>query len=52
MFKGDGGEIATVQVGKREGDLAYVRTAAQPAVYSVESRTLGPAPKVPDDFKG
>ncbi|HEX2439645.1 MAG TPA: DUF4340 domain-containing protein [Methylomirabilota bacterium] len=52
MFKGDGGEIATVQVGKREGDLAYVRTTAQPAVYSVESRTLGPAPKVPDDFKG
>jgi hypothetical protein len=52
LFRGDGGEIATVQVGKREGDLAYVRTKAQPAVYSVESRTLGPAPKVPDDFKG
>ncbi len=52
LFRGDGGEIATVQVGKREGDLAYVRTKGQPAVYSVESRTLGPAPKVPDDFKG
>jgi Domain of unknown function (DUF4340) len=52
LFRGDGGEIATVQIGKREGELAYVRTKAQPAVYSVESRTLGPAPKVPDDFKG
>jgi hypothetical protein len=52
LFRGDGGEIATVQVGKREGDLAYVRTKAQPAVYSVEGRSLGPAPKVPDDFKG
>jgi hypothetical protein len=52
LFRGDGGEIATIQVGKREGDLAYVRTKAQPAVYSVESRTLGPAPKVPDDFRG
>jgi hypothetical protein len=52
LFRGDGGEIATVQVGKRDGDLAYVRTKAQPAVYSIESRTLGPAPKVPDDFKG
>ncbi len=52
LFRGDGGEIATVQVGKRDGALAYVRTKAQPAVYSVESRTLGPAPKVPDDFKG
>jgi hypothetical protein len=51
LFRGDGGEIATVQVGKREGELAYVRTKAQPAVYSVEIRTLGPAPKVPDDFK-
>jgi hypothetical protein len=51
LFRGDGGEIATVQVGKREGDLAYVRTRAQPAVYSVEERALGPAPKVPDDFK-
>jgi hypothetical protein len=52
LFKGDGGEIATVQIGKREGDLAYVRTKSQPAVYSVESRTLPPTPKVPDDFKG
>jgi hypothetical protein len=52
LFRSDGGEIATIQVGKREGDLAYVRTKAQPAVYSVEGRTLGPAPKVPDDFKG
>jgi hypothetical protein len=52
LFKGDGGEIATVQVGRREGDVAYVRTKSQPAVYSVESRTLGTEPKVPDDFKG
>ena len=52
LFRGDGGEIATVLVGKREGDLAYVRTKAQPAVYSVEGRLLGPAPKVPEDFKG
>jgi hypothetical protein len=52
LFRGDGQEIATVQVGTREGELAYVRTKAQPAVYSVETRALGPAPKVPDDFKG
>ena len=52
LFRGDGGEIATIQVGKREGDLAYVRTRAQPAIYSVEGRALGPVPKVPDDFKG
>jgi hypothetical protein len=52
LFRGDGGEIATVQVGKRDDTLAYVRTKAQPTVYSVESRALGPAPKVPEDFKG
>ena len=28
LFKGDGGEIATVQVGKRDGANAYVRTKA------------------------
>ena len=52
LFKGDGGEIATVQVGKRDGANAYVRTGAQPTVYRVEGRTLGETPKVPDDFKG
>ena len=52
LFREDGGEIATVQVGKRDDTLAYVRTKARPAVYSVESRMLGPAPKVPDDFQG
>ena len=52
LFRGDGGEIATVQVGKREDATAYVRTGAQPAIYKVEGRTLGETPKVPDDFKG
>jgi hypothetical protein len=52
LLRGDGGEIATVLVGKREGEVAYVKTKAQPAVYAVDSKTLGPPPKVPDDFKG
>ena len=52
LFRGDGGEIATVQVGKREDATAYVRTGAQPAIYKVEGRTLGETPKLPDDFKG
>jgi len=52
LFRGDGGEIATVLVGKRDGASAYVRTGAQPAIYKVEGRTLGETPKVPDDFKG
>jgi hypothetical protein len=52
LFRGDGGEIATIQVGKREDAVAYVRTGAQSPVYKVEARALGETPKVPDDFKG
>jgi uncharacterized protein DUF4340 len=52
MFRGDGGEIATLVVGKREGELLYVRTRTAPAIYSLEGRALGPVPKLPDDFKG
>jgi hypothetical protein len=52
LFRADGGELATLQVGKREGEIAYVRAKSQPAVYSVDGRTLGPTPKVPGDFKG
>jgi hypothetical protein len=52
LFRGDGGELLTVQVGKRDGDVAYLRLKGQPTVYGVEGRVLGPTPKVPDDFKG
>ena len=52
LLKGDGGELARLVVGKREGDRAYVRTGAGPAIYAVDAKTLGPEPKIPDDFKG
>src|SRR5215470_2230154 len=52
LLKSDGGELARLVVGRREGDRAYVRTGAGPAIYAVDPGTLGPAPKVPDDLKG
>ena len=52
LLKGDGGELARLVVGKREGERAYVRTGAGPAIYAVDARALGPQPKIPDDFKG
>jgi hypothetical protein len=52
LFRADGSEIATLLVGKREGERAYVKTKAAPAIYAVDSRALGEPPKVPDDFKG
>src|SRR5437667_211035 len=47
-----GAEIATVLVGKREGDHAYVKLRVLPAIYSVDTKALGELPKIPDDFKG
>jgi len=52
LLKGDGRELARLVVGRREGDRAYVRTGAGPAIYAVDPGTLGPAPKIPDDLKG
>jgi hypothetical protein len=52
MLKGDGGELARLVVGRRDADRAYVRTGAGPVIYAVDPGALGPAPKVPDDFKG
>jgi hypothetical protein len=52
LLKADGGELARLSVGRREGDRAWVRTGAGPAIYAVDARTLGPPPKLPDDLKG
>jgi hypothetical protein len=52
LLRADGGELARLAVGKREGDRAYVRTGSGPAIYAVDANALGPVPKVPDDLKG
>ncbi len=52
LGRGDGGEIGTILVGKRDGDRVFVRTKASPAIYALEARQLGELPAVPDDFKG
>jgi Domain of unknown function (DUF4340) len=52
LLKGDGGELARLTVGKRDGERVYVRTGAGPTIYAVDQRTLGPELKIPDDFKG
>ena len=52
LLKGDGGELARLTVGKRDAERAYVRTGGGPAIYAIDARSLGPEPKIPDDFKG
>jgi hypothetical protein len=51
LLKADGSEAGALLVGKREGDQAWVKLKAAPAIYSVDAKQLGEAPKVPDDFK-
>ncbi|MBI2160244.1 MAG: DUF4340 domain-containing protein, partial [Candidatus Rokubacteria bacterium] len=52
LLRADGAEIATVLVGKREGERIYAKLKALPAIYAVDPQALGQLPKVPDDLKG
>jgi len=52
LLKADGSEAGALLVGKREGDQAWVKLKTAPAIYTVDVKQLGDAPKVPDDFKG
>jgi hypothetical protein len=52
LLKADGSEAGTLLVGKREGDQAWVKLKAAPAIYAVDAKQLGETPKVPGDFKG
>ena len=52
LLRADGSTLATVAVGKREGERAWVRTTAGPAIYAVDAKQLGELPKLPDDLKG
>jgi hypothetical protein len=52
LLRDGGAEVATVLVGRREGDHAYVKLKVLPAIYSVDAKALGEPPKIPDDFKG
>jgi Domain of unknown function (DUF4340) len=52
LVKADGSEAGVLLVGKREGEQAWVKVKSAPAIYTVDVKQLGEAPKVPDDFKG
>jgi len=52
LLKADGSEAGVLLVGKREGEQAWVKLKSAPAIYTVDVKQLGDAPKVPDDFKG
>lgn len=49
LYRADGGEIVTVEVGRKDGERRFVRAKGSPAIYAVEARLLE-LPAVPDDF--
>lgn len=51
LLKGDGGELGTLVLGKREGERYFGRTATSP-IYAIPARGVGELPKIPDDLKG
>ena len=46
----DGKVIAALAVGKQEGGLTYVRIPGQPALYAIDSKTLGDLPSTPEEL--
>lgn len=52
LYKADGKELGSLMVGKKDADKVYVRTGAEPAIYSLDPKQLGDFPKIPDDLQG
>jgi Domain of unknown function (DUF4340) len=46
----DSKPITALAVGKQEGGLTYVRIPDQPALYAIESKTLGELPTTPEEL--
>ncbi len=50
LYRADGTVIATVLVGRQDGDRRYVQTKAAPAIYAIDAKQLT-LPKIPEDFQ-
>ncbi len=46
----DGQSIAALVIGKQEAGLTYVRIPGQPALYAIDSKTLGDLPGTPEEL--
>jgi hypothetical protein len=46
----NGKTVAALAVGKQEAGLTYVRVPGQPALYAIESKTLGDLPTTPEEL--
>ncbi|HYB44496.1 MAG TPA: DUF4340 domain-containing protein [Candidatus Methylomirabilis sp.] len=41
LYKADGAELGTLQIGKQDGAVTYVRLKGRPTIYAVETALLG-----------
>jgi hypothetical protein len=46
----DGKTVAALAIGKQEAGLTYVRIPGQPALYAIDSKTLGDLPGTPEEL--
>jgi hypothetical protein len=46
-----GKELPALTLGRADGERAYVKIGAAPAVYAIDGRALGEVPRLPDDLK-
>ena len=52
VLKADGGELATLAIGRADDKVAYVRTKSSPAIYAVDAKSLDEIRKAPADIPG
>ncbi|MBI5627634.1 MAG: DUF4340 domain-containing protein [Candidatus Rokubacteria bacterium] len=52
LSKADGAELATLLVGKEEGDRTYVRVKTSPPIYVIDSKLVRDLRKAPADIPG
>jgi len=52
LYKADGGDLGTLEVGKQDGAVTYVRVKPAATVYAVDSRLLSDLKKAPAEVRG
>jgi len=52
LAKAGDAELGTLLVGKREGDVTYVKLKSGPAIYTVEDKFVGDLRKAPSEIPG
>ena len=52
LYKADGGEVATLLIGKQQGAVTFVRIKSAPTIYAVDSQLLSDLRKAPTEVRG